>query len=133
MADDHGASYACSSCGTTVEAPGPVAAGEGDAPVQCPSCGSTAVTPFQPHAAPYPHQPNPELLHLQHLTPRAPLAPGAMVGMGPYLPVPEPNLPPARWAEDPMGRHEWRWWSGAGWTDHVADDGVAATDPIDLT
>jgi uncharacterized RDD family membrane protein YckC len=37
---------------------------------------------------------------------------------------------PARWAPDPLGRHQYRYWDGAQWTDHVADDGVVATDPV---
>ncbi len=35
---------------------------------------------------------------------------------------------PARWAADPLGRHEVRYWDGRGWTEHVADAGVAGTD-----
>lgn len=34
-----------------------------------------------------------------------------------------------RWAADPFGRHEQRWWDGEAWTEHVADAGVAAVDP----
>jgi hypothetical protein len=37
---------------------------------------------------------------------------------------------PARWAEDPSGRHQWRWWSGVAWTAHVADDGKVAVDRL---
>ena len=37
---------------------------------------------------------------------------------------------PARWAADPLGRHQYRYWDGTQWTDHVADDGVVATDPV---
>ena len=40
------------------------------------------------------------------------------------------EYPSARWAPDPMGRHELRYWNGAEWTDHVADRGVQATDPL---
>ncbi len=87
-------------------------------------------TPLDPHAAPYPRQPNPELLHLQHLTPQPPLPPGAMVGMGPYMPVPKPSSPPARWAEDPTGQNQWRWWGGSAWTEWVANDGVTTSDPL---
>src|SRR6185295_19761643 len=39
-------------------------------------------------------------------------------------------LPPAGWFADPSGRHEHRYWDGATWTDHVADRGVAAVDPV---
>lgn len=36
----------------------------------------------------------------------------------------------ASWQPDPTGRHEHRWWDGAGWTDDVADAGVSGTDPL---
>ena len=36
----------------------------------------------------------------------------------------------AGWQSDPTGRHELRWFDGAGWTDQVADGGVTATDPM---
>jgi hypothetical protein len=36
---------------------------------------------------------------------------------------------PARWVSDPFGRHELRYWNGERWTEHVADQGVQATDP----
>lgn len=35
----------------------------------------------------------------------------------------------AAWLPDPTGKHELRYWNGDDWTDHVADDGVQATDP----
>jgi hypothetical protein len=37
----------------------------------------------------------------------------------------------AGWQPDPTGKHEHRYWDGARWTDHVADAGVAATDPYE--
>ena len=130
MARDPAGAYVCSRCGTSWEVAVSDGAASGVDTVRCPQCDSTEVTAFDPHAAPFPHQPNPELLHLQHLTPRPPLAPGAMVGMGPYMPLAKPSSPPARWAQDPTGRHQWRWWSGSVWTDHVADDGIPATDSL---
>jgi Protein of unknown function (DUF2510) len=36
---------------------------------------------------------------------------------------------PAQWATDPTGRHEYRYWNGSGWTEHVANDGVQDVDP----
>ena len=36
---------------------------------------------------------------------------------------------PHDWHPDPTGRHEYRYWRGE-WTDDVADDGVAAVDPL---
>jgi hypothetical protein len=33
-----------------------------------------------------------------------------------------------RWAYDPTGRHELRYWDGERWTHHVADGGVQASD-----
>ena len=38
---------------------------------------------------------------------------------------------PADWYGDPTGRHQYRYWDGAGWTDHVADDGKASVDQLD--
>jgi hypothetical protein len=38
---------------------------------------------------------------------------------------------PASWQPDPTGRHDHRYWDGLRWTDHVADAGVAGTDPYD--
>jgi hypothetical protein len=37
---------------------------------------------------------------------------------------------PAAWHPDPSGAHEHRYWDGERWTDHVADAGVASTDPL---
>jgi uncharacterized RDD family membrane protein YckC len=36
---------------------------------------------------------------------------------------------PARWAPDPLGRHQYRYWDGAQWTEHVSDNGMVGTDP----
>lgn len=38
---------------------------------------------------------------------------------------------PASWHPDPTGRHELRYWDGSAWTDHVSDQGVTGTDPVD--
>ncbi|MCW2751620.1 MAG: hypothetical protein JWR83_2730, partial [Aeromicrobium sp.] len=35
----------------------------------------------------------------------------------------------ARWATDPFGRHELRYWNGREWTDHVSDYGIVGTNP----
>ncbi len=37
---------------------------------------------------------------------------------------------PANWYPDPGGRHEYRYWDGSAWTDHVSNQGVTATDPL---
>lgn len=37
---------------------------------------------------------------------------------------------PPGWFRDPTGRHDHRWWDGAAWTAHVADAGIASTDPL---
>jgi len=37
---------------------------------------------------------------------------------------------PANWYPDPTGRFQVRSWDGAVWTDHVANNGVQATDPV---
>jgi hypothetical protein len=47
------------------------------------------------------------------------------------IPHHERPVVPPQWAEDPSGRHQFRWWSGRIWTEHVADDGEAAIDPLD--
>ena len=41
-----------------------------------------------------------------------------------------PGTVPAAWFEDPMGRHQYRYWDGTGWTDTVADNGQQAVDPL---
>ncbi len=33
------------------------------------------------------------------------------------------------WFVDPFARHEQRYWSGTGWTEHVLDNGTPNTDP----
>jgi len=35
-----------------------------------------------------------------------------------------------QWATDPYHRHQFRYWDGAQWTEHVQNDGVAAIDPV---
>ena len=39
----------------------------------------------------------------------------------------------AGWQPDPSGKHDHRYWDGTGWTDHVADGGVAGTDPYEAS
>ena len=48
-------------------------------------------------------------------------------------PPPAPSMEghTAEWAADPTGRHEYRYWDGNRWTDHVSDAGVTGTDPTD--
>jgi hypothetical protein len=41
-----------------------------------------------------------------------------------------PGGPAAEWYADPLGRHQLRYWDGASWTSHVADDGVQSVDPL---
>lgn len=41
------------------------------------------------------------------------------------------NSPAPGWHPDPSGRHEHRYWDGGRWTEHVADAGAQATDPLD--
>ncbi|MFN8036723.1 MAG: DUF2510 domain-containing protein [Acidimicrobiia bacterium] len=43
--------------------------------------------------------------------------------------APPAGVSPARWAADPSGRHQYRWWDGSRWTEHVADDGRPGVDP----
>lgn len=37
---------------------------------------------------------------------------------------------PPNWYPDPMGRHEYRWFDGARWTDQVSSHGRAGVDPV---
>ena len=37
---------------------------------------------------------------------------------------------PPDWHPDPTGRHQYRYWDGTCWTEHVADDGLSSTDAI---
>lgn len=37
----------------------------------------------------------------------------------------------ADWYEDPTKRHQYRYWDGASWTPHVADNGKASIDPLE--
>ena len=37
---------------------------------------------------------------------------------------------PPRWAADPAGRHELRYWDGFHWTDNVSDGDVRSHDPL---
>jgi hypothetical protein len=40
----------------------------------------------------------------------------------------QPQIPP-RWAADPTGRHQYRYWDGTAWTDQVSDNGAVSVDP----
>ena len=44
--------------------------------------------------------------------------------MGPTAAAPD-------WYEDPLGRHQYRYWDGAAWTQNVADSGQTSVDPLD--
>ena len=41
-----------------------------------------------------------------------------------------PTEVPAGWHSDPLGRHEFRYWDGTTWSDHVSNAGVTSTDPV---
>ncbi|MDH4277685.1 MAG: phospholipid scramblase-related protein [Acidimicrobiia bacterium] len=43
---------------------------------------------------------------------------------------PTSSAPAPDWYPDPMGRHEYRYWDGNAWTDHVASHGRQSTDPV---
>ena len=75
--------------------------------------------------------------------PRVVAAAAAGPGSAPYSGVPPVGMPfgvppgpsattvtPARWAPDPRGRHELRYWDGQRWTDDVADAGQTSADPL---
>jgi hypothetical protein len=45
--------------------------------------------------------------------------------------APPSNLPPPEWYPDPSGRHQLRYWDGARWTEHAADEATGQViDPI---
>jgi hypothetical protein len=37
---------------------------------------------------------------------------------------------PAAWFGDPTGRHEYRYWDGTRWSEHVGDGGATSADPL---
>jgi Uncharacterized conserved protein len=41
------------------------------------------------------------------------------------------DVHPANWYPDTTGRHELRYWDGTRWTEHVSDQGVTGTDPLE--
>jgi Protein of unknown function (DUF2510) len=43
--------------------------------------------------------------------------------------VPDSTGTPPGWFTDPFLKHQQRYWSGSGWTEHVTDDGIPGTDP----
>lgn len=54
-----------------------------------------------------------------------PYAPAALETPAPT----EPAAVPA-WLADPTGRHEYRYWDGDEWSEHVSDEGLQAVDPL---
>ncbi len=73
-----------------------------------------------PAATPQSIDPTPRPV-TQPLTPAQPLAQA--------LPIPESAVDhPARWARDPYGRHEYRYWDGVIWSEHVSDAGQPSID-----
>jgi hypothetical protein len=40
------------------------------------------------------------------------------------------NPQAAGWQPDPSGRHDYRYWDGAAWTDDVSDNGQTSVDPL---
>ena len=49
---------------------------------------------------------------------------------GPPPPPPPGASTTMAWLADPTGRHEYRYWDGATWTEHVSDHGVATSDAL---
>jgi hypothetical protein len=61
-----------------------------------------------------------------------PAYPGTQVppaGSPPGSPPGAVSTPPS-WQPDPAGRHEYRYWDGTSWTEHVSDSGEQTTDPL---
>ena len=44
--------------------------------------------------------------------------------------VAPPPPPPAGWFADTTSRHQFRYWDGSRWTEHVADNGKSNVDPV---
>jgi hypothetical protein len=44
--------------------------------------------------------------------------------------MPPPAGIPASWLVDPTGRHQYRYFDGSKWTEHVSDNGQASVDPV---
>jgi hypothetical protein len=41
-----------------------------------------------------------------------------------------PEEHPAAWYPDPAREHDWRYWDGNGWTEHVSDAGLVSEAPL---
>ena len=93
----------------------------------------------EPEAEPEPEATGRETVMLSGYVPGAgtdpqpadtPGAGGATGGSGAAGPEPATGQP-ANWLADPTGRHEFRYWDGSSWTDHVSDAGQVSSDPVD--
>jgi hypothetical protein len=71
------------------------------------------------------------MTHLAELERTRPGAVPVGTGTGELPPPPAPTMDgrPAEWAADPTDRHEYRYWDGAAWTEHVSDAGTVGSDP----
>jgi hypothetical protein len=56
--------------------------------------------------------------------------PAKTAAAAPATPSTRAPTAPASWYADPLGQHQYRYWNGADWTEHVADNGTEATAPI---
>ena len=56
-------------------------------------------------------------------SPVLPIAPGAETGQR----AAPAAANPARWLPDPSAQHQFRYWDGDRWTEHVSDNGVVGT------
>lgn len=54
----------------------------------------------------------------------------AVIAVDEPAPAAAPGGSAAEWYADPSGRHQYRYWDGASWTTHVADDGVQSDDRL---
>jgi hypothetical protein len=55
---------------------------------------------------------------------------GQVVASAPTPPPLTAQFGQPAWIADPTGRHEYRYWDGAAWTDQVSDKGAVARDPV---
>lgn len=57
-------------------------------------------------------------------------SPAPSSSLAPPTERPDGPTAPPQWSPDPSGRHQLRYWDGTSWSQHVADDGLTGTDPV---
>jgi hypothetical protein len=111
----------------------------GDMPVQtnqqsAPQTTNNQVATTQPSPEPVtpPEQTSSEVVDEQRSTLQMQVPTIAGVAYHEYEVAPAPPPPPtspAGWYADPSGKHQYRYFDGHDWTEHVANNGVTSIDP----